>query len=168
MTDTQTRIPQTPIVEREIRIAARPEIVFRYFVEPSRMARWLGPATALDARPGGAIQLGVSGVHGGSGQFVEVDPPRRIVFTWGWDEPSHPIPPGSTRVVVDLTPDGDGTLLRFRHLDLPADAVDDHAEGWAYYLGRLEVAAAGGDPGPDTMFVKRDATPTTATARPPA
>ena len=140
-----------PVVEREVRIAARPEIVFEHFVDPERLARWLGPATVLDARPGGAIQLGVSGVHGGSGQFVVVDRPRRLVYTWGWDEPNHPIPPGSTRVEVDLTPDGDGTLLRFRHLNLPADAVDDHASGWTYYLDRLAIVAAGGDPGPDTM-----------------
>ena len=164
MTDPQTPIPETLIVEREIRIAARPEIVFQYFVEPTRMARWLGPATALDARPGGAIRLGVSGVHGGSGQFVEVDPPRRVVYTWGWDEPNHPIPPGSTRVEVDLAPEGDGTLLRFRHLDLPADAVGDHTKGWMYYLGRLQIAAAGGNPGPDTEFAEADGTPTPATA----
>jgi uncharacterized protein YndB with AHSA1/START domain len=140
-----------PTVEREIRIGARPEIVFQYFVDPARMARWLGPAAALDVRPGGTIQLGVGGQHGGSGQFVEIDPPHRIVYTWGWEEPNHPIPPGSTRVEVDLTPDGDGTLLRFRHLGLPADAVDDHNTGWAHYLDRLAIAAVGGDPGPDAF-----------------
>ncbi len=146
-----------PIVEREVRIDARPEIVFQYFVDPARMARWLGPATTLDARPGGVIQLGVSGVHGGSGRFVVVDPPRRVVYTWGWDEPNHPIPPGSTRVEFDLTSDGDGTILRFHHLELPADAVDDHTVGWTYYLNRLTVVAGGGDPGPDTMMPAKSA-----------
>jgi uncharacterized protein YndB with AHSA1/START domain len=140
---------QSSTVEREIRIAARPEIVFQYFVDPERLARWIGTAIALDARPGRAIRMVIAGEHVSSGQFVEVDPPRRLVYTMGWDEPNHPIPPGSTRVEFDLTPDGEGTLLKLRHLGLPADAVDDHAGGWTHYLDRLAIAAAGGDPGPD-------------------
>jgi uncharacterized protein YndB with AHSA1/START domain len=136
-------------VSRDLQIAARPELVFQYLVDPERLARWIGPALALDARPGGEIRLLVAGQHVSAGRFVEIDPPRRLVYTMGWDEPNHPIPPGSTRVEIDLTPDGEGTLLQFRHLGLPADAVDDHAGGWAHYLNRLAVAAAGGDPGPD-------------------
>lgn len=139
----------SPIVMREVKIAARPEIVFQHFVDPERMARWLGSASVLDARPGGAIQITVAGEHRGSGQFLEVEPPRRIVMTWGWDEPNHPIPSGRTRVEVDLTPDGDGTLLRLQHVGLPADAIEDHSGGWGHYLSRLAIAATGGDPGPD-------------------
>lgn len=148
---------QSPTVDREIRIAARPEVVFQYFVDPERMARWMDSSTAaitLDARPGGAIQFTVAGRHGGGGEFVEVDPPRRVVYTWGWDEPGHPIPPGSTRVEIDLTPDGDETILRLRHLELPADAVSDHAQGWGQLLDRLAILAAGGDPGPDPMATR--------------
>ena len=137
-----------PIVDRQIRIEARPELVFRYFTDPERMARWVGPVLEFDPRPGGAVRLMVDGVHSNSGRVVAVDPPRRIVFTSGWDEPGHPIPSGSTRVEVDLTPDGDGTRVRLRQFGLPADAVDDHAEGWAYFLDRLAVVATGGDPGP--------------------
>jgi uncharacterized protein YndB with AHSA1/START domain len=150
MTTSQAATDHGPAVDREIRIEANPEIVYRYFVDPDRMARWLGPAAELDARPGGTIRLTVAGKHGGSGQFVELNPPHRIVYTWGWEEPNHPIPPGSTRVEVDLRPDGTGTLLRFRHLGLPADAVADHDVGWAHYLDRLAIAATGGDPGPDS------------------
>ena len=51
---------------------------------------------------------------------------------------------------IELVPDGEGTLLRFTHRDLPsAEAADSHGHGWDHYLERLEVAAAGGDPGPD-------------------
>jgi uncharacterized protein YndB with AHSA1/START domain len=137
------------IVEREIQIAAPPATVFRYFVDPERLARWIGQAIEVDARPGGTIRVVVAGQHVSSGQFVEIDPPRRLVYTMGWDEPNHPIPPGSTRVEIDLTAAGDGTLLRFRHVGLPQDAVGDHAAGWKHYLDRLAIAAAGGDPGPD-------------------
>ncbi len=138
-------------VEREIRIAARPELVFQYFVDPERMARWMGPAAVLDARPGGQFQIAVASTHRASGQFVEVDPPRRVVFTWGWEAPEHGCAPGSTRIEVDLIPDGDETILRLRHLGLAAEAVEEHSHGWAHYLGRLAVVAAGGDPGPDPM-----------------
>ena len=149
------------VVEREVSIDARPDIVFQYFLDPGRIARWCGTVLALDPRPGGEIRMALSGIHQGSGQVVEIDPPRRLVYTWGWDEAGHPIPPGSTRVEIDLTPVGDGTHLRFRHLGLPADAVDDHAEGWQFSLDRLVIAAAGGDPGPDPSTVKAQQTTST-------
>ena len=137
------------VVEREVRIAARPELVFQYFVDPERVARWLGQALTHDVRPGGEIRTLIAGEHVAAGHFVEIVPPRRLVYTMGWDEPNHPIPPGSTRVEIDLTADGEGTLLQFRHTGLPADAVSDHAGGWTHYLNRLAIAATGGDPGPD-------------------
>ena len=149
------------IVEREIQIAAPPATVFQYFVDPERLARWIGQALAVDVRPGGEMRVLIAGQHVSSGRFVEIDPPRRLVYTMGWDEPNHPIPPGSTRVEIDLTADGDGTLLRLRHAGLPQDAVADHAGGWTHYLGRLATAAAGGDPGPDPNATgqQRNATP---------
>ena len=137
------------VVERQIRIAAPPELVFQYFVDPERLARWIGQPLTHDVRPGGEYRTLIAGEHVSAGQFVEIDPPKRLVYTMGWDEPDHPIPPGSTRVEVDLTADGDGTLLLFRHTGLPTDAVNDHAGGWTHYLKRLGIAATGGDPGPD-------------------
>jgi uncharacterized protein YndB with AHSA1/START domain len=138
------------VVKREIQIEAPPETVFRYFVDPERLERWIGKALTVDVRPGGEMRVLIAGQHVSSGQFVEIDPPRRLVYTMGWDEPNHPIPPGSTRVEIDLTAVGDGTLLQFRHTGLPQDAVDDHAGGWTHYLNRLAIAAPGGDPGPDS------------------
>jgi hypothetical protein len=61
----------------------------------------------------------------------------------------HGIPPGSTTVEITLHPEGDKTRLRLVHRDLPEDAIGDHTEGWDHYLGRLAVAASGGDAGPD-------------------
>jgi uncharacterized protein YndB with AHSA1/START domain len=151
------------VVEREIRIAARPETVFQYFVDPVRLARWMGTAT-LDARPGGALQVAVAGIHRVSGEFVEVEPPRRVVFTWGWVDPAYGIPPGGSRVEIDLRPDGDLTIVRLRHYGLGADDVEAHGEGWMHYLGRLAVAAAGGDPGPDPMAPPSETAPTATNA----
>jgi len=83
---------------------------------------------------------------------VEVIPYRRVVFTWGWEggkEGSSPVPPGSSTVEITLTPDGDGTIVRLVHRDLPEGERDKHAQGWELYLDRLAVVASGRDPGPD-------------------
>jgi len=72
-----------------------------------------------------------------------------VVFTFGWEQQDHPIPPGSTTVEITLHPEGDKTRVRLVHSGLPDDAVDDHGRGWAHYLERLAVCATGGDPGPD-------------------
>ena len=59
------------------------------------------------------------------------------------------MPPGSTTIEIELVPDGDSTLLRFVR-ELPtAESAESHAHGWDHYLGRLVVAAGGGDAGAD-------------------
>jgi uncharacterized protein YndB with AHSA1/START domain len=61
-----------------------------------------------------------------------------------------PVPPGSSRVVVTLTPEHGGTRVLLRHHDLPDEEQRrQHAMGWQLYLDRLEVRLTGGDPGPD-------------------
>lgn len=137
-------------VEVEVEIDARPEIVFEFFTDPAKLVRWQGLRAELDPRPGGVFRVDVSAENVARGQFVELDPGRRIVFTWGWENPESPLPPGASRVEVTLTPNGDGTIVRLRHLGLPSpESRDAHERGWRHYLSRLPVAAAGGDPGPD-------------------
>jgi uncharacterized protein YndB with AHSA1/START domain len=147
-------VEQRNAVEREVKIGASPETVFAYFVDSDKMSRWFGTSAELDARPGGIYRVKINDQIIARGEFVEVEPNRRVVFTFGWEaeenSESHAgVPPGSSRVEVALEPDGDGTLVRFRHLDLPEDAREIHGHGWDLYLSRLAVAAAGGDPGPD-------------------
>jgi uncharacterized protein YndB with AHSA1/START domain len=140
------------VVEREIRIAARPETVFEFFVDPDKMREWKGRQAELDARPGGTYRVEINEQAIVRGEYVEIAAPSRVVFTWGWEgqeSGEHAVPPGSSRVEVDLAPDGDGTLLRLRHMDLPEEAREVHGEGWHHYLGRLAKVAAGEDPGPD-------------------
>jgi uncharacterized protein YndB with AHSA1/START domain len=131
-------------IERELRIAARPEIVFAHLVDPARMVRWMGATADLDPRPGGIFRVDYNGSDIAAGTFVEVDPPRRVVFTWGWEAPGDPVPPGASTVEVTLAADGDGTLLRLRHAGLPADSIAGHAEGWDQFLPDLVTAAEGG------------------------
>lgn len=137
-------------VERELRIEASPETVYGYFVEPELMMRWMGSEAELDARPGGGLRIDVDGSHVARGEYVELVPHERVVFTWGWEGDDAPIAPGTSTVEVTLAPDGEGTVLRFVHRDLPSpDIASLHAHGWDHYLERLGIAATGADPGPD-------------------
>lgn len=140
----------TDVLTQEVRIDASPETVFQYFTDPARMVRWKGRAATLDPRPGGVYRVEINDEAIARGEYVELDPPRRVVVTWGW-EGGQDVPPGSSTVEFDLEPDGDGTIVRLTHRDLPPDSVEIHGQGWANYLPRLAVAAAGGDPGPDPL-----------------
>jgi uncharacterized protein YndB with AHSA1/START domain len=144
---------ETTSVTREVSIAAPPETVWAFLVDPEKATRWMGQQATFDARPGGVYRCDVIPGHVAGGEFVEVDEPRRLVFTWGWEpgaEGPNPVPPGSSTIEIDLVPEGDGTKLLFTHSGLPsAEATESHAHGWDHYLGRLVTAASGGDPGED-------------------
>jgi len=145
-------------VECEVYIAASPEIVYAHFVDPARAVRWMGISAQLEPRPGGLYRVDVTGEYIARGEYVELIPNRRVVFTWGWERGQAAVPPGSSTVEVSLSPDGDGTRLRLRHLGLPEAARAAHAQGWEHYLSRLAAAATGGDPGPDPMLSSRPTT----------
>jgi len=144
---------ETVAIEREIAIAASPETVWQFLVDPVKAARWMGQAVTLDPRPGGVYRVEVNPGHTALGEFVELDPPRRLVYTWGWEpggDGTTSVPPGSTTVEVELVPSEGGTLVKFTHRDLPgAESAASHGRGWDHYLPRFAIAAAGGDPGPD-------------------
>ena len=139
----------TTVYERTLAIDASPETVWEFLVDPEKLMRWKGINADLDAQPGGTFRCEVIPGHIARGEYVEIDKPNRLVFTWGWDG-SEDVPPGSSTIEIELASDGDGTSLRFVHKDLPnAEAIASHAHGWDHYLPRLEVAAAGGSPGED-------------------
>jgi uncharacterized protein YndB with AHSA1/START domain len=140
---------ETSIYERTLSIDASPDTVWEFFVDPDKLMRWKGISADLDAQPGGVYRCEVIPGHTARGEFVELDKPNRLVFTWGWDG-NEGVPPGSSTIAVELKPEGDGTSVRFVHKDLPnAEAVTSHAHGWDHYLPRLELAAVGRDPGAD-------------------
>ena len=140
------------IVQR--RIMARPATIFSFFTDPARWLRWQGVEATIEAVPGGEFRMTVGGDGYASGRFVEVDPPRRIVFSWGWELPGNPVPPGSSTVEIDLVPDGEATMVRLTHRGLPLPAArDQHRQGWAHYLERLDLVATGGDAGRDPWRV---------------
>lgn len=152
--------------------------MFAYFTDPARLVQWMGAEATLDPRPGGVFRIvfhpsreaaaviaGASGAAGELrtnavlGEFVEVDPYDRIVFTWGYEQELFAMPPQSTAVEVSLTAAGEDTTVRLVHRRLPPAAADFHRGGWEHYLPRLALVAAGGDPGPD---------PASRTALPPS
>src|SRR5262245_55094406 len=135
-------------VERELAIAATRDTVWEFLVDPDKAVRWMGETAELDAQPGGVYRVGVIPGYTASGEFVEVDRPNRVVFTWGWAGEAS-LAPGSSTIEIDLVAQADGTLLRFVHrLDTPT-AAESHAHGWDHYLPRLVTVATGGDPGED-------------------
>src|SRR5215471_4541703 len=139
-------------IRREVMIDAPPDVVFSFFTDPAKFILWLGRVAELDARPGGLFRVNVNGRDVVRGTFLEVVPPRRVVFTWGWEGKESAVPPGSTRVEITLAPEGaGGTRLRLTHTGLPEPSRGGHDEGWVHYLARLGVAAPGGDPGPDPL-----------------
>jgi uncharacterized protein YndB with AHSA1/START domain len=145
------------VVEREIHIDASPGTVFEFFTDPAKMVRWKGESATLDPRPGGIYRVEMNEQAIAIGEYVELDPPNRIVFTWGWEGGYASTPPGSSTVEVTLTPDGDGTLVRLVHSRLSTpDSAEAHGHGWDQYMPRLAIAAAGGEPGPDPNAPKED------------
>jgi uncharacterized protein YndB with AHSA1/START domain len=139
---------ETLVYERTLSIDASPETVWDFLVEPEKLMRWKGINADLEPRPGGIFRCEVIPGHTARGEYVEVDKPNRLVFTWGWDG-NDGVPPGSTTIEIDLTSEGSGTSLRFVHHLPTAEAVESHRHGWEHYLPRLQSAAAGGDPGED-------------------
>ena len=142
-------------------IAASPATVFSFFADIERWTSWQGVDGEVDLRPGGVFRVHMPGAQVASGRVVEVVPEQRLVFTWGWEGEASPVPPGSTTVVIELEPDGAGTLLRLTHTELaPLPVAEHHRNGWERYLERLRVRAEGGDPGPDSPEMEaREVTP---------
>ena len=93
-------------IRREIAIAASPETVWEFLVDPEKATRWMGMNASLDPQPGGEYRVQVISGNLALGEFVEVDPPRRLVWTWGWDnESASSVAPGSSTIEVELEPD---------------------------------------------------------------
>jgi uncharacterized protein YndB with AHSA1/START domain len=133
----------------EIAIRASAAEVFAMFVDPARLARWIGIRALLEPRPGGAFRFELVPGEFCSGRYVEVVPGRRVVFTWGWESGALPVAPGSTTVEVELEERDGVTHVRLTHRGLDAAMRGMHADGWAQYLARLAAAVEGRDPGPD-------------------
>jgi uncharacterized protein YndB with AHSA1/START domain len=124
-----------PDVEQQLRIDAPPETVWAFWTHPDHLCEWWGRAEAV-AEVGGAFVVTMESGGVMRGEFLALDAPLRLEFTFGWDDggPGGHVPPGSTRVEVTLERDGDATVLTLRHYGLPDDDAAVHQEGWSHFL----------------------------------
>ncbi|HEY7487158.1 MAG TPA: SRPBCC domain-containing protein [Streptosporangiaceae bacterium] len=141
-------IPETDVVEVDVHIEAPAHTVFSYFTDPARYVQWMGREATIEPRPGGRYHVIVRPGVDAVGEFLEVDPPRRLVFTWG--SAAHQIPDHGTTVEVTFSEENGGTRVVLRHYGIDdAEQRARNTGGWGTYLRRLAVLVSGGDPGPD-------------------
>lgn len=120
-------------LDRTVTIHATPEIVFRFFTDNVRWAKWWGAGSRIDPRPGGDIYIKHPGGIESAGQVVSIAAPTQLVFTYGFVS-GKPIAAGSSRVTITLEPDRAGTRLTLVH-ELPDEAArDEHVQGWRFQL----------------------------------
>jgi uncharacterized protein YndB with AHSA1/START domain len=120
-------------LDRIVTIKATREIVFGFFTDSTRWASWWGPGSSIESTPGGRVLILHPGGVETSGEVLEVEPPARIVFTYGFAS-GTPFPPGSSRVTIRLQSVDEGTQLHLTH-EFPTEAGrEEHVQGWRYQL----------------------------------
>lgn len=145
MTMTQEKAAEG-IARLEVRrvIDATPEEVFAAWTDASSMARWMkpGPHTVesrveADPRVGGTFRIDMIGaekVYEHTGEYLVVDPPKKLVFTWV----SEGTQQGRSIVTIDLHPRGNQTELVLTHEKLPDEkSAQGHKSGWTAIIEML-------------------------------
>lgn len=121
------------VLDRTIEIRATPDTVFGYFTDSARWASWWGAGSSIDPRPGGPLVIRYPDGTEVRGEVLDINPPRRIVFTYGYAS-GQMIAPGGSRVTIDLEATADGTRLTLTHEFADAAVRDQHVQGWRYQL----------------------------------
>jgi uncharacterized protein (TIGR03086 family) len=134
--------------EKSVLVPLGADETFALITEPDRLRRWQAITARVDLRAGGDYRWTIVPGHSARGSFTEVEPGRRVVFTWGWEGVAD-LPPGASVVTITLEPSAGGTIVTLVHEGLTDEQATSHAEGWSHYLGRLAEAGAHGDAGPD-------------------
>jgi uncharacterized protein YndB with AHSA1/START domain len=131
-----------PLLVVRRRLPGPPEKVFAAWTQAALLARWMSPFAAaeaeVDVRVGGAfsiVMLGQGQRMRHTGTYLEVDPPRRLVFTWQ----SPYTGPDPSVVTVELRGEGQDTELTLTHDRLPPDQAESHRGGWGAILDNLEA-----------------------------
>jgi uncharacterized protein YndB with AHSA1/START domain len=120
-------------VDRTVVIQATPAIVFGFLTDTPRWAAWWGAGSEIDARPGGRMKIRYPDGTEATGEVTEVRAPNRIAFTYGYTTGTL-IPPGGSRVTIELEPVGAATRLRLTHEVAEEIVRDQHIQGWRYQL----------------------------------
>jgi uncharacterized protein YndB with AHSA1/START domain len=128
-------------------IDAPPDVVWAALTDGAQLAAWWGSDDmyrthdwTVELRPGGRWRALATAAAGGpamevGGEFLEVTPPSRLAMTWNpsWE------PVKNTRILYELSPQGDGTRLLLTHTGFAghAQSRDGHAVGWQRVIGWL-------------------------------
>lgn len=120
-------------LDRTITIDAPPAVVFGFLTETPRWAAWWGAGSEIDARPGGRMKIRYPDGSEAVGEVLDVRPPERIVFTYGYASGAM-IPPGGSRVSIELETAGHATRVRLVHEYEDAQVLERHVQGWRYQL----------------------------------
>jgi uncharacterized protein YndB with AHSA1/START domain len=143
-----TRTTENTSLEIKRFINAPRDRVYRAWTDPAELQRWFGPEDvrtikiAADVRVGGKYRWDLLKEDGEEwaclGEYRELVPGRKIVFTWKWDDDeaweNH-----DSVVTVELSDRDEGTELKLTHEKLPGEqSRDRHNEGWNSVLDRLD------------------------------
>jgi uncharacterized protein YndB with AHSA1/START domain len=141
-----------PVLRLEREFASSPERVYAAWTDPRLMAQWLGPDGVpcadcrIDLRPGGRYRAGIRTASGGEhwvgGEYREIVPNRRLVFTWQWEEagaPGHEM-----LVTVEFRPQGTGTRMLFVQTNFASEeSCRNHEKGWSGSFAHLQRNLSG-------------------------
>lgn len=130
--------------DKTIHLPVTADEAFALITQPERLRRWQTVAARVDLRIGGDFRWTVTPGHHAAGTFQEIEPGKRVVFTWGW-EGGGDLTPGASTISITLEPDADGTSLRLLHEGLTEEQETSHAMGWNHYLDRLLAEASSKD-----------------------
>ena len=133
---------------QSVLLPVSPDEAFALVTEPERIRRWLAVSAYIDLRAGGDFRWTVATGNHAAGTVREVEPGRRLVLAFGWDE-DEALPPGASTVTIVIEPAPDGSQVTLTHEGLNEEQTKQHTEGWEHYLERLQKVATAGEAGPD-------------------
>ncbi len=140
-------------IEKSVLVPLNADQTFALLTEPERLRRWQTVAARVDLRAGGEFRWTVVPGGNAGGTFVEVDPGKRLVYTWGWEGDDEQ-PPGTSTVTITLEPAEGGTSVRLVHEGLTPEQEEGHNGGWDHFMERLVLAGRDGDAGLEPWAVR--------------
>lgn len=133
-------------IDKTVLVPLGADETFALLTEPERLRRWQLVSARMDVRAGGDFRWTVLPGANASGTYVEVEPGKRLVFTWGWETERNEIgpAPGGSTITITLEPADGGTTVRLVHEGLTPEQDEAHSHGWDHFMARLEAAATAG------------------------
>jgi uncharacterized protein YndB with AHSA1/START domain len=128
-------------LNRTLDIRARRPTVFRFFTDAARWAAWWGAGSTIDPRVGGAVFIRYPEGTEAAGSVVEMAPPERLAFSYGFVK-GTPIAPGGSLVTIRLEDLGNVTRVHLSHAFADATLRDEFVQGWRYQLSLFANAVA--------------------------